>query len=391
MMASQSSIGADIGQFFRVVVANWKRLLACAGVFTLLAALYTFVAPKWYESTMQVMPAAADQSGGLLGAAASLMGNVGIDLPGGPSADSDKIDEVLQSRSVTDAVIEKFGLIQRYQLFGFMRPSIERTRKKLWDHCKTEVDRKSGAVALTCEDRDPVQAQKMTEYMGEVANNVFRRISAGAAGEQRRFLEVRVAQVRKDLDAASQKLREFQETHKVIDLGAQSSAVVAEMAALQGDIISKQMQLGYMKTFSTADEASAVQLRQQIALSQQKLQSMQEGQAANAKPLPRHERDASGGVFPVIKDVPKLRFQLEELFREQKIQETLFLLLTQQYEMAKISEARNASQFQILDSPPVASKPARPDPTVAIPAGLVIGLFLGVGWILVSRRRWSAT
>jgi uncharacterized protein involved in exopolysaccharide biosynthesis len=353
MMASQSSIASDIGQFFRVVGASWKRVLAFAGVFTLLAALYAFIAPKWYESTMQVMPAAADQSSGLLGAAASLMGNVGIDLPGGPSADSDKIDEVLQSRSVTDAVIEKFGLLQRYQMFSFTRPSIERTRKKVWDHCKTEVDRKSGAVALTCEDKDPVQAQKMTEYMGEVANNVFRRISAGAAGEQRRFLEVRVAQVRKDLDAASQRLREFQETHKVIDLGAQSQAVVAEMAALQGDIISKQMQLGYMKTFSTADEASAVQLRQ------------------------------------VIKDVPRLRFQLEELFREQKIQETLFLLLTQQYEMAKISEARNASQFQILDSPPVASRPSRPDPIIAVPAGLFVGLLLGVTWVLFTRSRWS--
>jgi uncharacterized protein involved in exopolysaccharide biosynthesis len=384
-----NSIVADIGQFIRVVGANWKRVATFAGLFTLVAAFYAFTAPKWYESTMQVMPAAADQSSGLLGAAASLMGNVGIDLPGGPSADSDKIDEVLQSRSVTDATIEKFGLLQRYQMASFMRPSIERTRKKLWDHCKTEVDRKSGAVALTCEDKDAKQAQQMTQFMGEVANNVFRRISAGAAGEQRRFLETRVAQVRKDLDVASQKLREFQEEHRVIDLGAQSQAVVAEMAALQGDIIAKQMQLGYMKTFSTADEASAVQLRQQIALSQQKLESMQEGRAANAKPLPKHERDASGGVFPVIKDVPKLRFQLEELFREQKIQETLFLLLTQQYEMAKISEARNASQFQILDDAPVASRPSRPDPVIAIPAGFFVGLLLGITWVLFSRSRWS--
>src|SRR3954469_17765430 len=118
-MASQTSIVADIAQFFRVIRANWVRIALFGAIGLLLGVLYSFTAPKWYESTMAVMPAAADQSGGLLGAASALMGNVGIDLPGGPSADSDKIDEVLQSRSVTDAVIEKFGLIKRYQGLAF--------------------------------------------------------------------------------------------------------------------------------------------------------------------------------------------------------------------------------------------------------------------------------
>src|SRR4051794_10216387 len=110
-MGSQTTIGADLAQFLRVIRANWRRVALFAVVGLLVGALYAFVAPKWYESTMVVMPAAGDSSGGLLGAASALMGNVGIDLPGGPSADSDKIDEVLQSRSVTDAVIEKFGLL----------------------------------------------------------------------------------------------------------------------------------------------------------------------------------------------------------------------------------------------------------------------------------------
>ena len=89
-------------------------------------------------------------------------------------------------------------------------------------------------------------------------------------------------------------------------------------------------------------------------------------------------------------EVPKLRYDLEQLYREQKIQETLFLLLTQRYEMARISEARDTSAFQILDPPTLPTMKSRPKRSLVIAFGLILGLLAGAAFALApiwTRRR----
>jgi uncharacterized protein involved in exopolysaccharide biosynthesis len=81
-------------------------------------------------------------------------------------------------------------------------------------------------------------------------------------------------------------------------------------------------------------------------------------------------------------NVPELRFELEQLMREQKIQETVFLLMTQRYEMAKIDEARDTSTFQILDHPTLPTYRSRPKRMKIILYGGIAGLVLACTWIL---------
>jgi len=85
-------------------------------------------------------------------------------------------------------------------------------------------------------------------------------------------------------------------------------------------------------------------------------------------------------------DVPRLQSQLEELYREQKMQETLFTLLVQRYEMARVQEVRDTSTFQVLDSPTLPRKRSRPKRALAIVLGLLAGV--GVGLIRVTAPRW---
>jgi uncharacterized protein involved in exopolysaccharide biosynthesis len=372
----------DLFRFLDLLRARWFTVMATTTVMSSLAVGYLLVAPRWYESTLTVMPA-GDDRGGLLGAASALAGDMGLAFGVGAGPDADKIDKVLNSRSVADAVIVHFDLVARYPSLLGGETYIEDTREELADHCTTKVDRKSGTVALTCEDQDPAVAHAMTVYMGDVANETFRRITAGAAGEQRRFLENRLVEVRRDLDVASRHLRAFQEQHKLVNLDAQSEAVVAQMATLKADVIAKQMQLGYLRTFAAPEEDTAVRLRQQIAVTEKKLRALEEGH--------RGGRDRAGAaaadIFPAVNDVPALRFELEQLLRAQKIQETLFMLLTQQFETAKLGELRNTSQFNVLDAPVVATRPARPRLAVTLGGAFALGVLLGISWALVRERR----
>jgi len=218
--------------------------------------------------------------------------------------------------------------------------------------------------------------------MGEVGNNVFRRVSASSASEERRFLEKRVAEARNDVVESSRQLRAFQEEHQIIDLGEQSRAVVSAMANLKGELISKQLQLSYLDSFSASDESTTSQLRRQLGVMESKLRALEQGSVAI--PRVKAKRDESG-MFPPAISVPKLRFELEQLLRDQKIQETVFLLLTQRFETAKVNEARDTSAFQVIDEAVVAQHRSRPKRATIVLVGFGIGLLLGLAWAYRDR------
>ncbi len=354
---------------------HWRRLASCIALGILAGALYAFAAPKWYSATLTVVPAQRSQDSAAMSLAAKLP--VALDTF---QTDVQRIQAVLASASVADAVIEKFGLDARYET---SHP--EHTRAELAEHCVSLVDRKSGLVSLTCEDKDPAQAKAMAEYFGEVGNRVFGRVTVSSAREERAFLEQQVVKARHDVDEASKKLREFQEQHKIIDLPEQSKAVISAMAQIKGEIVSKQIELSYLSGFSGRGESNVQQLQQQIAVMDGTLQQLE--QARHAGP---GSAAATDNFFPTAMNVPQLRFELEQLMREQKIEETVFGLMTQRFEMARVDEARDTSTFQILDHPTLPTYRTRPSRKRAVTLGAIAGGAVGAVLVLVPvwwRRR----
>jgi capsule polysaccharide export protein KpsE/RkpR len=363
----------------RAVLMRWKTLLLTTVAGIALAIVYLFVAAPWYTATLTVVPSQRSADSTAMSLAAKLPG--GLDPFG---TDVQRIQAVLQSISVRDEVIKKFGLDA---LYGTSH--IEKTRQALAEHCVTSAERKSGLVALSCEDKDAERAMAMASYFGEVGNRVFARVSNSSAREERRFLEEQVLKARKDVEEASQRLREFQEKHKVVDLPEQSKAVISAMASLKGEMISKQLELSYLTSFSARTEASVLQLQQQIAIMQSKLEQLERSAPA---PIGTDKGSASGkqDFFPDAMSVPELRFELEQLMREQKVRETVFALMTQRYEMAKVDEARDTSTFQILDHPTLPTYPSRPQRAKTLALGVVGGGLIGLAFVVLPfwwRRR----
>jgi capsule polysaccharide export protein KpsE/RkpR len=326
-----------------IIVRRWKTVALAAVLGTALAIGYALISQTWYAATLTVVPSQKGE-GGLAASLASRL----PDALAMTSTDVQRIEAVLNSVSVLDSVIDKFKLKDHY---GDKSP--EGARNALRAHCWTSLDRKASLVSLTCEDTSPARAREMASYFGQVGNQVFSRISASSAREERRFLETQVVKAKKDVDETSQKLRAFQEKNRIIDLPEQSKAVISAMASIQGDMISKQLELSYLNSFAGRGESNVLQLQQQISIMQQKLRQLEE---ANTMPSTGSGAGsgsgASSGVFfPNAMTVPALRFELEELVRDEKIRETVYFLMTQRYELAKIDEARDTATFQILDEP----------------------------------------
>jgi tyrosine-protein kinase Etk/Wzc len=363
-----------------LVVRGWRAIAVCAVLGFAVAAAYALLQPPWFEARLTVVPSVPSRETAAMALAARLPGLDAL------QTDSKRIEAVLDSQSVADAVIEKFKLQERYG-----SPYIEDVRSALAKHCRTDLDKKSGVVGLVCEDTDPTIACAMAASFGEVGNRVFGRISTSSAHDEAIFLHAQVETARKDVDEASRVLRVFQEQHKVIDLPEQTKAVISAMASMKGELISKQLELSYVSGFAGRGASNVIQLQQQITVLESKLDQIEAAERpAEPAPAAQDRRGSGDDFFPSAMSVPGLRFELEQLMRDQKIKETVYLLLTQRYEFAKVDAARDTGSFQILDHPTLPTQRSRPVRRKIAMLGGFAGALVGVLWVVVPvvwRRR----
>ncbi|MFO0582488.1 MAG: hypothetical protein U0229_09465 [Anaeromyxobacter sp.] len=347
--------------------------------FGVAGVLYALLAPRWYQSVLTVMPVKAQGGGGGLSsllAGADAGGLAAGFLQGAAGADAARITAVLQSVAVTDAVIEKFDLRARYR-----EEYQENARDELWRHCDVRMLTKPGLVQVSCEDKDPEFAKRMLEYFAEYGNKVFRRVGVSSASEEVRFLEARVAELRQQADETATRMREFQEKHRIVDLDSQAKAVVAALAALNNQSITKQMEVDFARRFSSREESSRQRLEAQLSIVEDMASGLQAAPQLESPPGEKQARrtKATGELFPVALEVPRLRADFEKLYRDRKVAEATLVFALERLEGAKANEARDVSTFLVLDPPTLPTKPSRPKKRAAVLLALFVGFVGALG------------
>jgi capsule polysaccharide export protein KpsE/RkpR len=361
-------------EFLRAKDVRRRIGLVCLAL-AVVGGLYGILGPKWYRTDVVLVPGKAQKSGGL----ASLLGGemAGLastfDTALGGSTDAVRIAAVLKSNAVADAVIEKFGLRQRYDV-----KYQEEAREALWKHCTVRTLTKPNLVELSCEDRDPVFLQAMLQHLSEVGNVSFRKVNVSSASEEVRFLERRVADLRQQADVTAVRMREFQERHQIVDLDSQARAVVSSLALVHGQRISRQMELDYAQRFAAPDEAGSRQMRSQIAVMEDMLRELEEPRSPVPAGDPGKRKGRGAGMFPPALAVPELRAEFEKVYRDRKVAEATLLFALERLENAKAAEARDVSTFQVLDPPTVATRKSRPRGLHMAVLGALLGLACAV-------------
>ena len=353
-----------------------RRIAVVTVAFGLAAALYGVVAPKWYRSVLAVVPVTSQKPSGIAGLLGSDVGGLAASLGaavGGGGADSARIAAVLQSIAVSDAVVEKFNLQERYG-----KKYREAAREALWKHCDVQVLTKPGLVQLTCEDKDPRFVQQMLSYFADYGNQVFRRVNVSSASEEVRFLERRVVDLKLAADDAAERIRSFQEKHQIVDLESQARGVVSSVAGLNAQRIAKQMELDYARTFSARDEAGTRQLESQLSILNEQLRDLEAPTETPATPSATGPKGSAmrTGMFPAALAVPRLRAEYEKLYRDRKVAEATLVFALDRLEGAKASEARDVSTFVVMDPPALPTRPAWPP--LGLPALVLLGVIVGL-------------
>jgi capsule polysaccharide export protein KpsE/RkpR len=354
--------------------------LVIAGL--VLSSIAAFVYPK-YEATVQLMPPDTASSGLgalLLPALANkpgLNGLTGIagDLLG--TKDSGALFvKVLESRTIEDTLINRFDLRKRYHIKYW-----EDTRNKLQSRTTITEDKKSGVLKLVVEDRDPQLATSLAAAYIEALDQVMATVATSSARRQRIFLEQRLADEKKFLEDSEKQFGQFASSSMVLDVPQQTRVTVEAAARLQGEMIAARAELEGLEQIYTADNYRTRSLRARVAELEKELAKINGGQgSAGATQDPTNP-------YPSVKSLPVLGVQWADLYRITKVHETVFELLTQQYEIARIQEAKEIPTVKVLDAPVVSEK-RYPRPWIVIILGVLASAALACLWFLL-RDRWE--
>jgi uncharacterized protein involved in exopolysaccharide biosynthesis len=372
-----------------------RRLLGSVTAIAMVLSLgIAFAIPKRYKATASIMPPDQQGSGAtLLAALAGRSGGLGSlgglagDLLGGHPTTALYVS-LLESGTVSGHLIDKFQLQRVYHArYRFT------TAKRLAHLTSITDDKKSGVITITVEDTDRVRARDMAQAYLDELNNLLMRTSTSSAHQERIFIENRLHSVGADLEQAQLALSEFSSNNSTIDIKEQTRGLVDAGARVQGELLVAQSGLQSLRQVYGDGNIRVRETEARIATLQHDLKDMtgtsaplavDDGNVDHGRP----DADGQGELYPPLRQIPRLAVPYADLYRRVRVQETVFELLTQQYEMARIEEAKDIPVVNVIDPPGVPEKKSFP-PRTLLTLLLTFLTFVAAAAVILIRDRWS--
>ncbi len=364
-----------------------RRIIIRTAIVAFLFSLaIAFLIPKRYKASASIMP--PDQGGGGAAMIAALAGHAGGALGGlgglagsllGTHNTSALFVDLLHSGTVSGHLITRFGLQHVYR-----KRYLSDTGKYLARHTTVVDDKKSGVITITVEDTDPRRARDLVQAYLEELNQIVTQTNTSSARQERLFIEHRLTSVRDELERAQLDLSNFSSTHSTIDIKEQTRAMVDAAAHLQGQLIAGQSELGSLQQIYGDGNVRVRAAQARVGSLQHQLTRMSGTSAA----LPAGDAPLSSTeLYPPLRQLPRLAVPYADLYRRVRVQETVFELLTQEYEMARIQEAKDIPVISVIDAPTIPDKKSFPPRLILALILTILACIAAAAFILV-RDRW---
>jgi len=363
-----------------LILAARKRLIILMSVagFVLGIGLVLLVAPS-YTAEATILPPQQEQSSssallGQFGALASMSGlgsSLGIKNP------ADLYIAILQSQTVTDAMIKRFDFIRLYH------PKRMSDARLMFQRNAKFVAGKEGMISISFVDGDPRRAAAIANAYVDELYNLNNRLALGAASQRRLFFEQQLAQEKDKLADAEVALKVTEEATGVIAPSGQTENIIRQVAQIQAEITEREVELGALRTSSTDQNPDVIRLTTELSSLRSQLRDLES--AAGAKHAP-------GDISITTANVPEAGLAYIRKERDVKYHQLLFDLLARQYEAARMDEAKSAPVIQVVDPALPPDRKSAPFRALWALVGGALGFLFSTGYVLSSfvYRRLAA-
>jgi tyrosine-protein kinase Etk/Wzc len=350
---------------YLIVILKRKKLIVgiTLGAAAITAIIVFIMTPIYMAETRILPPQTGSSSIALmLSQMAGVTGAQGITESLGLKTPSSLYVGILKSRTVADRIIDRFNLMKLYDA-----EYREDARKQLLeDVLNAETDDQSSIITIDVEDKDPKRAADMANAFVEELKNLTKGLAVTEASQRRLFFEEQLKDTKMALVKAEAEMQGFQEKTGALQVDAQTKAIIEGIAMLRAQIAAKEVQLRVMRTYATAQNPD--------------LQRAEDELNGLKAELGKLEAKGGSGHDPLIPTgrMPEIGTEYARKLRDLKFYEDLYELLTNQYEAAKLDEARDAALIQVIDKAIPPEKIAKPERLLIILIATVTGFFLSI-------------
>jgi uncharacterized protein involved in exopolysaccharide biosynthesis len=361
----------DLTELFRALSRRWRQILGITAASAAVAVVVSLLLPVYYKAETRILP--PQERGGNL--AAQLMGQAGglIALAGGAAgvkSQGELFVAMAKSRTILDRMVDRFDLMKFYE-----KKYREDARKVLLESLMAREDRRSGIISLTVEDRDPKRAAEMANGFIEELKSLRGGLAISEAGQRRVFFEEQLGQTKVSLARAEEEIKGFQQQTGMFQVDAQARAIIEGIARLRAAIAVKEVEAKVLRSFATAQNPDLQRVEEEI-------------RALNAQ-LEKIETSKGHGFDPLMASgrVPEMGMEYLRKLRQLKYNETLYELLSKQYELAKLEEARDAVVIQVIDRAVPPERRSRPKRTLIVLLSMFLAFFVSAAVLLAVEVR----
>ena len=324
--------GVDLFDVLLVLSEARRSIAIWVVIFMALGGTFSLLVGPTFSASALILPPQQGQS-----LSSSMMGQLGslMALAGGGAlkTPADMYIGILESRTIADHLIAKFHLQALYKAKKMEDARISLRRNSRF------LASKDGLIHIVVDDHDPNRASEMANAYVDELYSMNSHLAITEAAQRRVFFDQELADEKNALAIAENDLKQTAEKTGIIQLSGQAEAIIRTLAQLRAEIASREVQISAMRTFATDQNPDTVLVQKQIDSLRDQLSQLEKD--------PRNPQLSAVGI--PAGQVPAIALEYARKLREVKYHETLFELLSKQYEAARIDEAKAAPIIQVVD------------------------------------------
>ena len=350
-----------------LIITQRKKMVGLVtAACTALALILAFALPQEYTATVIILPPQGNSSvssmlAGQLSGMNSAMGGVAGSMLGMKNV-NDMYVSMLKSRSVEDAVIQRYELQAEYK-----KKYLADTRKALEKHAKIDGSTKDGLIRLNFDDRDPNRAAEIANGYMDQFRSLSQHLAITEASQRRAVFESQLEKTKTDLENADEALKRTQRSTGMVQVDGQARAMIDSAAHLRAQIVAKEVQIQAMRSYAGDENPALTQAQTEL-----------DGLRAQFNKMVGAKGGSADDVFLPKGQVPQAGLEYVRRLRDVKYYEAIFDILAKQLELAKLDEAREGAFIQIVDPAVPPEKKSFPKRGMFIIAGLAGGFTFGI-------------
>lgn len=386
--------GINLVEYGRTIWRRRRTMAVIVVTVVMISVIYSLIIPNMYKADVVIMPLGGGKGQGLAALTAQF-GSLASSLLGGGANKSPSLQlmALLNTRTLAENIIKKHNLISHF-LNGNDSDSRESVAhavqlsapEKTDDGNTPQVsvgkmedivkgmrglmmfndDAASGTIIISAIGRDPRFAADLANWHVEELQQLLNKNAFTTAKRNRIFIEGQLAQNKRDLLEAGKGLNEFYKGGKVSNVESKIDVPVDSASGQTSDL----------------ERRIPMNATNMNGVLQSELDKLQKRKLEIDAMLGQVEDDK--GKTDVVKDVPQ-QVYLQYLTLRRNLLAQLNTLLAQQYEMAKIEEAKDELAFQIIDTAREPAHRFKPNRRQIVMLSFIASVFIAVFWVFFDE------